>query len=80
MTKFKVSIKRVEYYSGTVIVEAENAEQAKAKVEDAWQKDTALYEDVTDNIDDSVTDFTCQGEAVDKDERKYDHIEKYLQS
>lgn len=80
MAKYKINIKRVENYSGAVIVEADSVEEAKAKVEDAWGEDNGLYEDVTDVLDDSKTEFICEGDrpATEDEIKMCDSLDRYL--
>lgn len=61
MAKFIVTISRVEKYSSRVLVDAETAAQAKAKVEKEWQESDYLWEKTTDQLDDATTRFTCRG-------------------
>lgn len=75
---YKVKIRRVEYYSATLLVEADDPRAAEARVDDAWQDSDALWEKVTDNADDTKTEFTCEGEATQEDVNKFDYVERYL--
>jgi uncharacterized protein YgiB involved in biofilm formation len=58
--KYKVTIKRVEYYSLGVIVEAASHEAAIEKVEKEYDKDDYLYEKLTDCPDDTDGDYNCE--------------------
>lgn len=64
--KYKVIIKRVEFYSLRVIVEADSAEAAIEKVKKEYDKDDYLYDKLTDCPDDVVSDYDCE-RAKDSD-------------
>ena len=74
MSKYKVRIERVEYYSVTVLVDAKDENEAMDKVEEKWRADDYLYEKMTDFIDDSKTDFIPCGKATRDDLRNFTHI------
>lgn len=67
MAKYKVVVKRVEYYSLGVVVEADSEKEAEEKVDTAWNKNDYLYEKCTDTFNDVQTDITCSGIATETD-------------
>lgn len=67
MAKYKFIIKRIEYYSQAVVVDAENEEGAREKLEGAWLEDDLLYEKTTDCLDDADTGFISEGPATEED-------------
>ena len=73
MKTFKVAIKRVEYYSGLLLVEAENETEAQQKAEKAWADDVNddyIYGHVTDCMDDAETTISVEGTAGENDRFK----------
>lgn len=75
MAQYKIEIRRVEYYSYAVVVEANNQNEAVKKVEKAWENDPSLYEKVTDNFDDTRTQFIRRGRIAEPESNYYRHIE-----
>ena len=71
MKKYKVKITRVEYYSMTVVVEAENLDEAIEKTEKKWEHDEYLYERLQDFQDDTETKFHKCGLASESDINKF---------
>ena len=67
--KYTVDIFRVEYYNGSVVVEADSAEQAKKKVEEAWEDNDYIYVNITKYPFDAETQFRIVGPATEKDEK-----------
>lgn len=53
---YRINIERTEIYKGEVLVEAETPEEAK-KTEEAW-KEGDLFEKITENPYDAVTEFS----------------------
>lgn len=76
MTKYKVTIRRVEKYSYSVIVDAENPQQAKETVEKKWDKDDRLYERVTEYADDTRTTISEGKKANEQDINRFPELEK----
>lgn len=76
MTKYKVTIRRVEKYSYSVIVDAENPQQAKEAVEKKWDKDDRLYERVTEYADDTRTTISEGKKANEQDINRFPELEK----
>ena len=58
--KYKVTIKRVEYYSLGVIVEADSIEAATEKVQKEYDKDDYLYDKLVACPDDVMADYDCE--------------------
>ena len=75
MAKYKVVIKRVEYYSLGVVVEAGSEKEAEEKVNAAWEEDNYLYEKCTDTFDDVQMDITCSGIATETDINAFKQID-----
>ena len=75
MAKWKVSIKRVEYYSTSVVVEAKDHKEAVEKVQKKWDEDLELYDEVTDTFDDASTDFYICGLASENEIKDLTNIE-----
>ena len=67
--KYTVEISRVEYYKGSVVVEAESEEQAKQKVYHEWVENDYIYEKITDYPFDVDMQFNVVGPATEQDEK-----------
>ncbi len=67
----KVTINRVEKYSMTLVVEADSKEDAVAKVKGEWEKDDDLLHELTENYDDTDTQFDYAGKASEEDRRRF---------
>ena len=65
--EYTVTIKRVEYYSYSVIVKAKTKKEALEKLDKKWQEDDYLYEKLTDCMDDARTRFICNSPATEQD-------------
>lgn len=76
MTKYKVTIRRMEKYSCSVIVDAENPQQAKEAVEKKWDEDDRLYECVTDYVDDARTTISEGKKANEQDINRFPELKK----
>lgn len=67
--KYTVDIFRVEYYKGSVVVEAESEEQAKRKAHHEWVENDYLYEKITDCPFDVDMQFDVVGPSTEQDEK-----------
>jgi len=74
MAKFKVFIRRVEYYSMSVVVDAENIEEATAKTQKEYLEEDYLFESITDFLDDASTEFVGCGLASEQDINQFINI------
>ena len=74
MAKYKVTIKRVEYYSMTIVVDAKDIDEAKAKTQDEWDNSDYLYDRLQDCVDDSSTEFIAAGVAQESDINNFPNI------
>lgn len=54
---YRINIERTEIYKGEVLVEAETPEEATKKIDEAW-KEGDLFEKITENPYDAVTEFS----------------------
>lgn len=75
MAQFRVDISHTERFRGNVIVDASSPEEARKKVEQAWQDSEYLYEKVTDYAWDMDTQFDDGIPATDTDYEYGIHID-----
>ena len=74
--KYKVTIKRVEYYSLGVIVEADSADDAIKKVSKAEGECSNIGDDLTDGFDDASTDYEAET-ASENDIKDFKDLKDY---
>ncbi|MBR1434007.1 MAG: hypothetical protein IJ584_02720 [Bacteroidales bacterium] len=74
--KHKLTIRRVEYYSMSVIVEADSKAEAIAILQKKWEKDDSLLYEMTEQADDTSTRFQYGGKASENDINKFPQITK----
>lgn len=65
--KWAVRINRVEYYEMDVVVEAETADEAIKMTEAEWEKDTYLFDHLSNCMTDSETRFWKRGAASESE-------------
>ena len=74
MAEWKVRIVRREEYKMDIVVEADNLDDAIVKATNEWDKDTYLYDHLSDCMTDARTDFYKLGIAGKKGEEYLIHI------
>ena len=57
MSKYLVEVHIVERYSSNVLVEAENAQEAKRLIDEDYQNCDYIYEKTTDNPDSRIITY-----------------------
>lgn len=74
--KYKVTIKRVEYYSLGVIVEADSKETAIQKVGDAEAMNSCIGDVLMETFDDASTDYEAET-ASESDIKNFRDLKDY---
>ena len=78
MSKFKIGIQVIETFNNYVIVDADNMQEAKEKVEKVWNQEVDyLYDKTTECCDNQEVNFFEYGEASKSDINMFDNLDRY---